>query len=316
MNKKTMVITQQHVWRFGYGSNIGLTTLQQKKNLNPSKYLPGIIKGWELYFTKGIPHVEPGWAAVRPSLHSQLHGSAFCIPKDEADGLDRQEAGYDVLSCQFVAYNGEVVEDVGLYVPKKRNNNNNNEKTQQGSQKQEEDGIPSLRYLRLLQNGAKEAPLSQEWQNFINSFEYYVTPPEIRSQTEKWIKEFHSNEDLRNTKWTSDVLSKYDGSNPNFPIHTSIMEYIVSIPDGLWVFPSWKGHNVTRRNLLQFRGKSLDTNDIRYGEEGYRPFPLLHQCSDEEKEFIMQNLDSILHRGGKIVGILQDFLDDQKDLPN
>ena len=47
----------------------------------------------------------------------ELHGSAFLIPNDEADGLDKQEAGYNIQSVQFTSYGGEVV-NVGLYVPK------------------------------------------------------------------------------------------------------------------------------------------------------------------------------------------------------
>ena len=127
-----------YVWRFGYGSNIGLETLQTKKNLNPSRYLTGTIQGFELYFMKGFQYVEPGWAAVRPSSPSQyLHGSAFLIPREEARGLDRQEGGYDVLPCKFESYDGEIVENVCLYVPKKR------DKVEKDSTEAVEEGIPS-----------------------------------------------------------------------------------------------------------------------------------------------------------------------------
>lgn len=292
-----MVQVVEHVWRFGYGSNIGLTTLRQKKNLNPSKYLAGTIQDWELYFFKAIPHVEPGFAAVRPNPDSELHGSAFCIPKEEADGLDRQEGGYDVLPCEFVSYDGQKVQNVGLYVPKKG--------------RDPKEGIPSRRYLRLLQNGAKEAPLSEEWQEHLHSFDFYVTPPEIRAQTNQWIEEFDSDPERRDNLWTSEILSKHDGSNDDFPAHTSIMGYVIALHSDMWVFKSWKGHDVTRRNLIHFRGESVDTNDIRFGEEGYRPFPKLSCCGEEEREYVMQNLDSVLHRGGKIVARLKDFVDDQ-----
>ena len=49
--------------------------------------------------------MEPAWASIRRKPHpdgdeaaAQLHGTAFLIPKDETDGLDRQEGGYNVLS--------------------------------------------------------------------------------------------------------------------------------------------------------------------------------------------------------------------------
>lgn len=299
-------LSTTHVWRFGYGSNIGLTTLRQKKNLNPIKYLAGTIDGYELYFTKGIPYVEPGWAGVREGSEDsdasklKLHGSAFYIPLEEAEGLDRQEGGYDVKLCHFVSYDGQEVKDVGLYVPKNK-------------QKSTEDEIhlPSLRYLRLLQNGAKEAPLSLEWQTHLNSLPYYITPPNIRAETLKAIQDFQSDSQRYNNLWTSEQLSNYNGSSSSYPIHTSIMEYVISVPSTTWMFTQWKGHNVTRRNILQFRGLSLDTNDIRYDESGYRPLPNLKDCSEEEREYLMQNLDSILQRGGRIVGRLQDFMEDQ-----
>lgn len=305
-------LTNGRVWRFGYGSNIGLETLKQKKNLNPVQYHTGTIEGWELYFMKGFKYVEPGWAAVRPSTSKILHGSAFLITDEEAEGLDRQEGGYDVLPCTFVPYEGDAIENVGLYVPKQR--------AVGSEEKVVEEGIPSLRYLRLLQNGAKAGQLSPEWIERLDSWEYYITPPEVRAQTNKWIAEFHSDSERKDNVWTAEELAKYDGSTPVsaaeedsfLPPHVSSMEYIVKLSPKQWVFSSWKGHNITRRNLLQFNGKSLDTNDIRYDQDGFRPLPKLSECSDEEKEYLMQNLDSLLHNGGKIVARLKPFLDDQE----
>jgi len=64
-----------------------------------------------------------------------LHGSAFLIPLDEAQGLHRQESGYDVLPCKFESYQGEIIDDVGLYVPKNMIGNEANF--------EDEKGIPS-----------------------------------------------------------------------------------------------------------------------------------------------------------------------------
>lgn len=296
------VTTTSHVWRFGYGSNIGLTTLKQKKNLHPSKYLAGTIQGWDLCFTKAMAYVEPGFAGVREDKDTVLHGAAFRIPQEEAEGLDRQEGGYNVLACEFISYDGEKVPDVGLYVPKKS-----------VPAVQDPTALPSLRYLRLIQNGAREAGLAQEWIDRLDCCKYYITPPEVRAQTKEWIAEFLADPERKDVFWTSEQLSNYNGSSTTvvFPAHVAVMEYIVTIPPGVWVFGSWKGHNITRRNLLQFNGKSLDTNDKRFGQEGYRPFPKISECSEEEKEFVLQNLESVLHQGGKIVARLEDFMDDQ-----
>jgi len=176
----------------------------------------------------------------------------FFIPEEEAQGLDAQERSYDVVYCRFVSYEGEIVENVGLYVPKT----------------EEKDGVPSLRYLRLLQNGAREGGLSKEWIQRLDSTQHYITPTEIREQTYKWIAEFESDPACKDVTWTAEYLSKHDGSSDKgkFPAHVSVMGYVVKLPKDMWVFASWKGHTITRRNLLQFNGKSIDTDDIKFGE--------------------------------------------------
>ncbi|KAK1732409.1 hypothetical protein QTG54_016890 [Skeletonema marinoi] len=290
-----------HKWRFGYGSNLGLKTLREKKNLSVDRYHVGIIKGYELYFMPGLnEYVEPAWAAIRPSPDSELHGSAFLIPNAEAEGLDRQEGGYNVEDIDFTTYDGEVI-NVGLYVPKKP--------YVEGSSSE---AIPSYRYLKLLKDGAREGGLAQHWLDMLDSVEHHITPPHIREKTLQLIAEFHSDDTRKDELWSAEKLAQHDGSDPdNFPTCTSIMQYVVQINKEKWIFGSWKGHNVTRRNLCQFQGKSLDTNDIRHDEPGYRPLPKLGECSEDEKEYLMQSLEGQLHRGGKIVAQLEPFLADQ-----
>lgn len=290
-----------HVWRFGYGSNVGLNNLE-KKSMNPTRCVAGTIAGWELYFKKAFsPYVEPAWAGIRTHPDGdagEVHGTAFLIPQEQADALDRQEGGYNVLPSRFVSYDGEVIEDVGLYAGKS------------GPQGGEE-AVPSLRYLLLMQNGAREAGLSEEWIRHLDCVSHYVTPPEIRTKTEAWITEFSADPARQDELWTSEKLSKHDGSDPNLSIHVSVMGYIVKLDPEHRPFASWKGHCITRRNLLQFNGKSLDKNDIRFDQPGFRPLPKLACCSDEETEYLFQNLDSLLHKGGTVVARLKDFLDDQ-----
>ena len=293
--------TDDHVWRFGYGSNIGLEVLKQKKNLNPSQYFTGTIKGWSLFFMPGFQYLEPGWAAVRPNLDADLHGSAFCIPLHEAKGLDKQEGGYNVVPCKFCSYDGKTVHNVGLYVPKKE---------WSPSQPQ---GIPSLRYLRLLRNGAREGNLSKKWISYLDSIQHYVTPTDVRRQTKQWIADFEADPALNGVIWTAENLARYDGSDPDLPVHSCVMSYVVKVNPNAFLLSPWKGHTVTRRNLLQFNGKSLDTNDIRFGQTGFLPLPDLNDCSDEEREYLLQSLEFLLHRGGVIVARLKESMDSQSD---
>eukprot|EP00521_Asterionellopsis_glacialis_P018629 CAMPEP_0195298638 /NCGR_PEP_ID=MMETSP0707-20130614/23942_1 /TAXON_ID=33640 /ORGANISM="Asterionellopsis glacialis, Strain CCMP134" /LENGTH=292 /DNA_ID=CAMNT_0040360825 /DNA_START=145 /DNA_END=1020 /DNA_ORIENTATION=- len=290
--------TTSTTWRFGYGSNLGLRTLREKKNLTVSRYVVGTIQDWELYFMRGWnDYIEPAWAAIRPRKGATLHGVAFQIPQEEAEHLDRQEGGYHVQMVTLTSYEGEVLPHVGLYVPKKP--------YVEGISRE---GIPSYRYLKLLKEGAREGQLAQHWIDKLEAVPYYVTPPHIRAQTLQWIAEFQeSSEDP--LVWSSEKLAQHDGSDPEqFPVHTSIMGFVIRVHPDTWIFPSWKGHNVTRRNLLQFNGKSLDTNDIRYNEPGYRPLPKLDECSEGEKEYLMQSLESQLHKGSKIVAHYEPFL--------
>ena len=99
----------------------------------------------------------------------------------------------------------------------------------------------------------------------------YETPEDIRSQTMEWIAEFHSDTERNDSIWTMEELSKYDGSDPdNYPAHICVMEYIVKVGADTRTFPSWRGHCVTRRNLIHFSGLSVDTNDIRWNEDHSR----------------------------------------------
>ena len=273
----TKVKMDEYVWRFGYGSNIGLSTLQTKKNLHPKRFLVGSIKGWSLYFQPGIPFVEPGFAAIHPvgdegntdDQVDELHGSAFLISRSEAVGLDEQERSYHVLPSKFVAYDGEVIDGVGLYVPKKYVGEHG--AVQKDFPLETKHGAPSLRYLNLLRNGAREAGLCDKWIKKLDSFNRYETPEDIRSQTMEWIAEFHSDTERNNSIWTMEELSKYDGSDPdNYPAHICVMEYIVKVGADTRTFPSWRGHCVTRRNLIHFSGLSVDTNDIRWNEDHSR----------------------------------------------
>ncbi len=280
------------VWRFGYGSNMGLSNLKKKKNLTPLQYVPGVVEGWTLSFDLGgIDHVDPSFACVRRRQGEQVHGVAFLLNPDDAARLDREEGGYVLTPVRFDRYGGGVIEGVGLYAPKTPATN--------------ESRPPSLRYLRLLQNGAAEAGLSPEYQQKLADIEFYVTAPAVRAQTLQWIAEFEQDPARKDVRWTAEQLATHNGKDPDLAPHTSCLGYVVRVRAP---FPSWRGHTITRRNILHFRGESIDTGDIRVGKPGFLPLPDVTKCTAEELEFLYQNLDSLLHRGGFIVGRLSEFV--------
>lgn len=285
------------VWRFGYGSNMSVENLVKKKRLDVLDHVTGSCAGWTLAFElPGIPHVEPVFANVKPAAGDAVHGIAFQISAAQAAGLDRQEGSYDVVLVQCRAYNGRVIDNVGLYVPKAG-------RTTEGTA-----ALPSQRYLGILRRGAREAGLDAVYVDRLEQHPHHVTSPAVRAQTQRWIAAFEQDPARRAVRWTTEELARFDGSSPDRPAHTSAMGYVVAFE--AW-FSSWRGHTITRRNLLHFRGESIDALDIRTGEPGFLPLPDLSACSPEEIEYLSQNLDHLLHSGGRIVGRLQEFLDAQ-----
>lgn len=279
------------VWRFGYGSNMSVSNLIKKKNLTPINHHTGYCQNWQLSFDlPGIPFVDPAFACVKAQSGAQVHGLAFEISEEEARGLDHQERGYDVVPVDFVAYDGATVPKVGLYVPKTPLTPN--------------DALPSKRYLRLLQRGAREAGLAADYIQKLEAHPYYITPPDIREQTLTWIDAFERDPKRSTQQWDAATLAKHNGVHPDYPAHTASLGYVVKVHAG---FASWRGHTITRRNLLHFRGQSVDREDIRYNEPGFSPLPDLSRCTAEEIEFLHQNLDYLLHSGGEIVARLDAF---------
>jgi hypothetical protein len=276
---------------------MSVENLIKKKRLDILDHATGACAGWALAFElPGIPFVDPVFANVKLAEGDAVHGVAFQISAEQAAGLDRQEGAYDVVPVQCVAYDGRVIEGVGLYVPK-------DGRVVEGTKAR-----PSRRYLGLLQRGAREAGLDAGYVERLDRHPHHVTPAAVRAQTQRWIAEFEQDPARRGVRWTAEELARFDGSAPDRPAHTSAMGYVVAYE--AW-FTSWRGHTITRRNLLHVRGESVDAMDIRAGEPGFLPLPDLSACSPEEQEFLWQNLEHLLHGGGRIVGRLQEFLDAQ-----
>jgi cation transport regulator ChaC len=260
--------------RFGYGSNMSVDNLRKKKNLDVGFSAPGIAHGWELGFFSAIAHVEPAFAMAQEAPNGQLHGLVFEIPSAQAEALDKQEKGYDVVVVPVHLYDGRVI-NAGLY------------SRQNGS---DPEALPSLRYARLLAKGAREAGLAEDYATQLEQ-RFYVTPPQVRAITLAAIE----------AAAESPLLSM-DEVAGSIPPRTSLMGMVVEVEPP---FASWKNHDITRRNLIHFRGLSVDTMDVRYGQPDF--FPLPRPQTNEETEYLWQNLDCLIHRGGKIVGRLREW---------
>merc|ERR1711916_342622 len=119
--------------------------MKRKKGLDVVNSAPGVLRDWKLGFFSAVAHVEPGFAMIERSPGDVVHGLAFEIPVEQAVGLDAQEVGYDVSQEDVELYDGRVIR-CGVYERK-------------GGKKADPEALPSLRYARLLKQGALESGL-------------------------------------------------------------------------------------------------------------------------------------------------------------
>lgn len=145
-------------WYFGYGSNMSRRIFVDRRGLHPLGSRRGRLDGYRLCFN--IP-VGPGERAVAnleqvPGAHTW--GGLYLLAAKDFAKLDRSEgvpAGiYRHLAVQVLADGYGVVEAVtyqsSLIMPGRK---------------------PSVRYMRLLLEGAREHELPAEYIRFLQSFE-------------------------------------------------------------------------------------------------------------------------------------------------
>ena len=78
------MIAPGKAWNFAFGSNMDIST-RNRRQLEVSQIQPAVADGWELHFSlPGIPYIEPGFAALRPSNVS-THG--LCLELDRESWL-------------------------------------------------------------------------------------------------------------------------------------------------------------------------------------------------------------------------------------
>ena len=84
--------------RFGYGSNMGLRNLREKKNLNVLWSSPAVLHGWKLSFFPAIAGVEPAFAMIEPADGTSEGESRLLPQRDRSYALSSPRAGFLRLS--------------------------------------------------------------------------------------------------------------------------------------------------------------------------------------------------------------------------
>jgi len=162
-----VTMSDSGVWSFGYGANMDMVALQNKKKVKVLEHCPAILRGFKLAFSmRGPPYVEPGYGGLWREEGGEVHGVAFLMGEGGEAQLDRNEGPYLKEIVKLEAYDGRELEG---YVYMTRNQN--------------EEWLPSARYLGVLCKGARQAGLNPAYIEKLASHPVYRSEkhPEVMS---------------------------------------------------------------------------------------------------------------------------------------
>ena len=252
------------VWKFGYGSNMSQDFLRTKKMLEPIDCRRTTLPGFLLSFPagKGIDFVEPAFATMKRDPAGVVHGVSTLFSRVDADKLDRQEGGYAIEVVPATIYGTREELAVEVYVPRTP------------LPLDFPEGCCSERYRAILVRGAIENELDVSWINKLQALPTYtpsaetlalraaLPPPSALPQMS--IAE----------------LRAHDGEAEGKECRTSACGYVFAhVP----VFRSYRGRDVTMRNVLHVRGINLDATD-----DGGVSFPRLSLAPPQSCNLLSQ----------------------------
>merc|ERR1712087_800463 len=138
---------------FAFGSNMATSVFQGRRGIRPlGDKRPAVAHGKKLAFTvPGIPIFEPAFASIEPAApDSECHGVLYSLSPSDFGKLCFSEGAplvYRVLEIPVVQYNGVRLSAFAF----------------QSSTACLGEMKPSMRYLQLIQDAAREAGLAQSW---------------------------------------------------------------------------------------------------------------------------------------------------------
>ena len=165
------------MWSFGFGSNMNVQFVTDKKGLTVLDSSCAVLKGWRVGFNfLGMSKVEPSWAnAIAGRPEDEIHGVAIKLSAQDKLKLDDQEgagpnrsgSGYRKIDVDVTTYDGKVLQS---YIYSKD--------VAPGP-----DGAPierpcSRRYLNILVEGAKSAGLQPEYIERLQALPTYTPSAE------------------------------------------------------------------------------------------------------------------------------------------
>mmetsp|Transcript_20975 Transcript_20975/g.39878 ORF Transcript_20975/g.39878 Transcript_20975/m.39878 type:complete len:352 (-) Transcript_20975:1182-2237(-) len=142
----------QLVWNFAYGANVNRWKLETRRGIVPHESAQAVLRGWQLSFNH-----TGGMGTVEMAPGKTVHGVLHLLDPGQFKKLNQMENGYDPTEVTAWTYSG--VETKALvYVSKPH--------------RRISGGVPPLRYLKLLQQGAREWGLHDDHVRWLETHAY------------------------------------------------------------------------------------------------------------------------------------------------
>lgn len=150
------------VWYFAYGANMNESVFCERRGMRPREWRTGRITGYRLRFNlEGRPKGKAAPANISEASDMEVWGVLYRINMRELVRLNASEGipgrRYRPLRVTAEDGDGNLVEAVTYIADGK-----------------EEDGNPSLRYLTLLREGAREHGLPEHWISLLDNVDHAV----------------------------------------------------------------------------------------------------------------------------------------------
>ena len=288
------------MWTFGFGSNMSVANVENKKGLKVLDYEVGVVKGYKMCFNiPAMSKVEPTFANANKASEDEIHGVAIKISEEDMTTLDAQEHYpilYDKVTVTVEGYSGRKIENCSMYTNTKEN--------LLPLEKQ----YTSSRYLNLLIRGAFEANLNKEYIEKLNKTKTYEADDETKAIRSALpppasLQPF-SVEKLFSTKSESLGIPTETGMKSGQEAYVAILGYVIKMPRDKCPFSSHLGRDLSSRSLRHFRGEPTDKDD----DMGRPPYPVLDNIKPEEVEYLYNWLDHYLEKG-EVVGFVTEYLE-------
>lgn len=246
--------SMEPVWSFGFGSNMDVSFVENKKGHKVLDHAAGVVHGWRMSFNlRGMSYVEPAFAnAVPSSSTDNIHGVAILLGPEDVRKLQAQERGYDIHWVSVDCYDGRQIQAFIFSRPAREND----------KPFPLEQQLPSRRYMNILLRGATAAGLQEEYLcRLKNQKTWFATSEIIQTRENFFCKPSElpamSVEELMATKSCSLGGDDATGIQPGHFAYVALFGYVLKLKrENVW-FKSHLGRDLTFRFTRHFRGTKI-----------------------------------------------------------